>query len=487
MWVSETYMTTWYLKIAQRRKIKVLGVCLLLFLCSSHLAYAGESSAEPSEFEKARMARQKAVENIEFLLLHGQDYDILEAIEPASPLPESLWKKIAERAGAKEHLALRQGLLIRYRESLPENGENSEINALFFDLAAGELKEIQAKEYHSDVDLNRLEVTLESIISWKEPSLFYEVAAFAAYPLSDIRELTYRAFAVLEDDRMFPLVLDLASSQNPVERTYAIDALYYIRDERTIPILLNLTTDPNKSVRYYAIRTLEKMDANEAIPYYFKIIRSDKNNEVRIKAIEIIGRKLPRGGFFLVNAALSDPDPGVREASIEALVAYGNFSAGYSLSNQLAHEKLDHLKLKEIQAMIALKSGGRLSGIHYILQKENNPQILIWALYAAGVLKDYRGIGRVIALLKHEHEGVRIEAAFALGSLRRSAAVEPLGEAIRRPQESYEVKSAVLYALEQINTRFAKELLVEISQNQSDPYLRGWAQKILEKKGRKTR
>ena len=126
---------------------------------------------------------------------------------------------------------------------------------------------------------------LEIVEHFKMKQLFYETAAFIAHPLTIIREASYKALSKLKDDRIFPLISKLMESENPLERIYALTAMRYLKDERTVYILLKALKDNNKSVRYFAVQALEKMNRREAYSSFISIIKSDKNNKVRIETI----------------------------------------------------------------------------------------------------------------------------------------------------------------------------------------------------------
>ena len=94
-------------------------------------------------------------------------------------------------------------------------------------------------------------------------------------------------------------------------------------------------------------------------------------------------------------------------------------------------------------------------------------------------LKKRRDVEGLIRALKDSDEGVRREAAKALGEIGDSRAVEPLIEALKDRNEDVQKNAA--YALGEIGDSRAVEPLIEALR-----YGKGWAVKALKKIGLKT-
>ncbi len=255
----------------------------------------------------------------------------------------------------------------------------------------------------------------------------------------------------MKDDRIIPFIMKMAFSKNTVERIYAIEAFYYLSDERMIFILLNALKDPNKSIRYYAMTTLDLLSRMEAIPIYIKIIQSDVNDEVREKALNILKKIRPSNAFYPVIRMLHNRNAAIRKASLKTALAYKNKAAAYHISLQLMKEVNLELKLEQIKALLKLKSSGGTRGLSSILNQQENLEILSWAIYVAGELKDYLSFYKIIKLVNHPEMDIQIEAVSAIGKYKNFRSTPSLIKILENEDEKYQVQIAALHSLKKIN------------------------------------
>ncbi|MDH5719183.1 MAG: HEAT repeat domain-containing protein [Spirochaetia bacterium] len=328
------------------------------------------------------------------------------------------------------------------------------------------------KDMHNQKTLKSILLCLTIVKENKIKELFYETIIFIVFPLHEIRKAAFETLAVLEDDRMLPVLLKLLNSNNSIEKTYAIDAFYYIKDDRIVPLLIRALKDENKSVRYYAIRTLEKMQRTEAIPHFIRIVQSDVNNEIRIKAIKVLGDYQAKTAFSTILNCISDNDPFVREAAIKAALIYNNDNAGYRISQQLAIEDQNHLKLLEIKALLRLKTSGGSRGLLKIITDEKDIKIKTWAIYTTGLLTDYRLFPVLLDNLEAKEPEIMIETAYALGSYGDKKACDNLILILKNKENNYAIQSAALHALKKINNDRTLPQLFELSEKHHNMILK---------------
>lgn len=334
---------------------------------------------------------------------------------------------------------------------------------------------------HSEDDLKSIRVNLKVIEAKNLTANFYDVIPYTAFPLQEIRHEAYRVLSGMKDDRMYPIIMDMAVSEDSLERIYALDALYYIQDSRTVPILIKALGDENKSVRYYALRTLEAMKRYEVTPQFLRIIEKDKNNEVRIKAIQIVTSFRARNAVSTIERVLPDSDPGVRRESLLSLMEFKDKNAAYHISQQLERENIKDLKILEIRALILLESSGGMAGLNRIMKKEKDIEVLKWAVYAAGKLADFRGYSLVLENSEHKNPEIRAEAMLALGNYGKKEASSRMIEVVIDKKEEYSVKSAALEGLERLNDSGSFYEILKISRENEDDGIRVQAYEILER------
>jgi len=324
--------------------------------------------------------------------------------------------------------------------------------------------------------LNKLIVFVRT---YQEKYFFYEILTFIGYPLMSVRIETFKTLGVLKDDRMFPVLLQWTYSKNPIERTYAIDALAYIKDDRMVNILIKLLKDEHKSVRLYAINSLYKLKRTEAIYHFIKIVQSDVNTEVRIKAIKVLGNYQAYNAFFILLKTLTDSKSIIRKNALEAVLKYKNSKACYYISQQLYRETKDELKILFIKSLVQLKNAGGMTGLVKILEKEKNIHVKLWGIYALSKLKDYRGFNPVLQNLNSKTNIIRTEACFTLGVIKNKKATPYLLKILKSKKETYFVQSAALDALEKINDEKVLPILFDLSEKHSNLYFRQQIKKTL--------
>ncbi len=433
--------------------------------------------AIPALFLSGFLSLQANPEKIREAINEGRDKKIIEDWKAVLEQRDELWVYLEELLKKEGHSLLRRHVM---RDALVAEEKINFSPETFSIVVSLETKSLLAKkEAHDDQDIEAI-LNLLTIIDQKNlTSNFYDVIPFTAYPLTDIRRRAYQTLAVLNDDRMYPIIMDMATSENSIERIYALDALYFIKDDRTVPLLINSLSDENKSVRFFALRTLDEMQRLEVIPQFIKIVTNDTNNEVRVKAIQVLTSMKARQAIQVIVRTLSDPDPSVKEAALRSLMEFNSSDTAYPISMQLAQEKNDHLKLLGIQALLHLKSSGGMAGLQSIIENDDNEELIVWAIYTSGVLADFRGFETVHKNLKHKNVTIRAETALALGRYGKRESANDLLAILRDKDEDYYVKSAALEAIRWIDTTDSYHDLFLLSREHKDMAIREKAGEIL--------
>lgn len=351
---------------------------------------------------------------------------------------------------SRETLKLRRYLLKELEAYLNSEPANNSIKTYLNHHLKSDFEYLVNSRYHSTEEIEQIVKNLALIEKFKLTEFFYEVITYISYPMAKVREQAYKTLALLNDDRMFPIILKMATSENKLNKIYALDALYYIKDDRTVPLLIKLLGDENKSVRIYAIRTLENMNKNEAIPYVSKLAQKDINNEVRVRAIQMLGEFHPHNAYYVVANTISDDHRDVRSASIDALLMYNNNQSAYYISRQLVNETEEDLQLKEIKALIKLNSYGNTAGLKAIIEKEEHHANVIWATYAAGVLEDRYSYDLIKKNTTHSNIEIRTESIAALGKYQKDQDSLALLKIIEQEDEELIVQNAALNAVKSI-------------------------------------
>jgi len=286
---------------------------------------------------------------------------------------------------------------------------------------------------------------------WEDST--YKIMPFIVFPLTEVRKAAYLTYAELKDDRIVSVLLEMLQSKNPLEKIYAIDALYYIHDERAVKILLQLLDDENKSVRFYAIRTLDEMKRSEAFTPFIRIMTDDNNPEIQVKAIDVLTKYKVQNAFYPMKKMVFDPHPDVRKAAIRGLYVFNNKIAAVDISRQIEFETLDELKIMEIQALLFYKSYGIGQTLKDLIKNEKNSSILIWTLYCVGETGYKAAEAEIWKRYPNLAPMEKAEALAALGKISDGNKVPFLVDILKDEKEPSMVRYAALWAVKKINSR----------------------------------
>ncbi len=271
-------------------------------------------------------------------------------------------------------------------------------------------------------------------------------------PFYAVRESAILALKHIGDDRVFPYILNMSRSPDPIYRVYSLEAIYHLYDKRLYFILIDMLKDENKSVRYYALRCIEKNGLNQALSHVRVVAIHDDNFEVRVKAVEILGGFRDYKSQYVLFKCLKDSNRSIRYASALSLYLLKLQKSAYSLSNQLYYEIDDSVKEIIIKTLVKLKNSGNVRGLRKVLVSDKNPRMRILAAYALGEIKNMKSLSVLFQALNDKNMKVRAEVCNSLGHYRDKIVVKRLLNIINSDRFRY-VRTAALYALMSIRDR----------------------------------
>ena len=326
---------------------------------------------------------------------------------------------------------------------------------------------------------------------WRERRLVGALKRLATHPRTRIRKAAFRSISLMKDDNMIPIILTLFASERTVERVYALEAAAMFPDtyKRLTPFIMKLFQDPEKSVRIYAIRAfLRQEDAADHGHSAVRTLSRDEDPEVRSRILEAIASKGWNKQAYVLHRALTDESPLVRLSSLRAIEKLGDTAGAHYISRRLPDEEDTEVKLQALASLLSLGRSGGGAGLSHLVRYDPDRRVRLKAVMCVGVLEEARGGDALVHALEFDSdEKVREEAASALGDLGREEATAHLLAAIRRADESYDVKTAALLALSRIGGRDAMEGLARLEHSLKDSYFRRRVSAILKKMNEATR
>ncbi len=283
-----------------------------------------------------------------------------------------------------------------------------------------------------------------------------------------VRKSAARALKKVGDDRLFPVILKMVNSPTAVHRIYFIEAMNYLFDQRFYPSLTGLLRDENKSIRIYVLNCLKENRITESLVLVRGAAMSDKNDEVRIAAIEAIGAMRDGNGLNVLHVTMNDKNRDVRCESVRAINLIGSAASVNPLSTRLYSEDDNEIKDMIIDALSSMKRVGDVRGLEKIVTGDSNLSLRIKSAYVLGFSGSQQSFAALQQALKDSDYRVRAEACNSLGNFRSRQALSVLFEVLEKNEQVY-VKSAALYSIRRINEKSSLLGLFDLYTKEKDP------------------
>ena len=235
------------------------------------------------------------------------------------------------------------------------------------------------------------------------------------------------------------LLLELRDDAEPEPRANVAEALGALRDPRAVEALVGtFQQDPDIAVRLRAVRALAVVGDRRAIDPLLTALRQE-TKEIRQAAADALGS-------FASSALV--------ETVTELLNTDDALTRGYA-----------------VQALGAMRARSRVNTLLDLLTHDPNPFVRGRAAYSLGRLRIRRAAGALIAALNDPDYDVRTWAAWALGPLGRSTAVDALVRAAREDPAEI-VRGAATLALSDFNNPHVLDTLTIMLRNDPNDFVR---------------
>ena len=207
---------------------------------------------------------------------------------------------------------------------------------------------------------------IEEMSEYADKRFVLPLANYLVNPHQALRKAAARSLKKIGDDRLYPVILNMVNSETPVHRIYFIEAMNYLYDQRFYPLLAGLMRDENKSIRIYVINCMKENRIAESLGVIRGSALSDKNDEVRIAAIEAIGSLRDGNGLSVLHVTLNDKNRDVRCESARSIRLIGSLASVNPLSYRLLPEEDNEIKDIMLETLSALKRVGDVRGLEKI-------------------------------------------------------------------------------------------------------------------------
>ena len=134
-----------------------------------------------------------------------------------------------------------------------------------------------------------------------------------------VRQAAVEHLPFLEDDRIGPVLTNAIKNDTPRVRAAAARALAQQTDDQSMQALLNALNDADLWVRYFAARSLGSFDRPEVVQKLSEVVDKETYNNVRIAALESLGKIGGDVAVRAIQAYVSASDQDVARVAIKSL------------------------------------------------------------------------------------------------------------------------------------------------------------------------
>lgn len=329
------------------------------------------------------------------------------------------------------------------------------------------------KENKVEDDIDYTELCLKAAGPNKNPDLIYTIAPFLVHPQALLRTEANRAVAIRRDERIYPLVGQLLAAENAIDKIYAMETLLALKDERAVPLLLLQLSNPNKNVRYFALKTLEAIASDKAQYGVIHLAQNETDEEVRLKAIEILRQFKTGPVFFALQKLISDSKLPIRARALESALAQNDKRYANAISEQLVRETELAQKHALLRGLLALGSGGGMNGVLALLKKENDDDLLLWSAHACIRFVEQRCADPLSQkLATSPNQSIVLETLVALGVFKQKKYLQQLLAVLHDASRPQVVRSAALASIMQFDSEATMQPLFVTYDQEKDQEIR---------------
>jgi len=309
---------------------------------------------------------------------------------------------------------------------------------------------------------------IDEMSEYADKRFVLPLANYLVNPHQALRKAAARSLKKIGDDRLYPVILKMVSSETPVHRIYFIEAMNYLYDQRFYPLLAGLMRDENKSIRIYVINCMKENRIAESLGVIRGSALSDRNDEVRIAAIEAIGSLRDGNGLSVLHVTLNDRNRDVRCESARSIRLIGSLASVNPLSYRLLPEDDNEIKDIMLETLSVLRRVGDVRGLEKILTTDDNLSLRIKAGHVLSFSGSLQGQAALQQGLRDKDYRVRAEVCNSLGYYRNRQALASLFE-ILAAENNFYIKTAALNSVRRINDKSSLMGIFDLYTVERDP------------------
>ncbi len=271
-------------------------------------------------------------------------------------------------------------------------------------------------------------------------------ATFRENPL--LRAQAIETLQRLEGDRAVSWFRDALRDEHPGVRFAACMALGAVRHKPSEGLVRLRLADPDASVRVAAMFALRRMGDPGFVREFDEILRLHPDPAVRRNAVLAIGRLEEPGAVAVLRKARDDKDESVQLQALEAMALLGDKSALQQLM-YYAGGGLGERQAFAIETLGRVGDPRSVDSLRFALRDSPHLESRLAAAQALGLMGHNDGFHLAMASIRWNSPNTRLRddppanqimrvrtlAAFALGAIGRTEALEPLRQQMEDPDD----------------------------------------------------
>lgn len=319
-----------------------------------------------------------------------------------------------------------------------------------------------------DPDLNV--ATAGALAQIGDRRAFDALLGLVGHPDAAVRQAVVAALNSLGHPEMLTAIIDLLQDADPHVRESAVKIAGYFAFNECVTLLLERCHDRDENVRRAAIESIPYLENGPVLPTLIEALKKE-TPKVRAAAARALGQMESNLAYPYLLAALKDGDAWVRYYAARSIGWNGYPEAVEELSRMAIADPAPQVRIAAVEALGRI-GGARVVSILASLAEdlESSSDLVRAALIGLGEIGHPNSLPPLLASLHSRDPERRTHAAVALGK-RGGMGVEAALQSLATTDTEMRVVQAAIEALTVLSTPEAIAALVELTANPTRNHL----------------
>ncbi len=239
-----------------------------------------------------------------------------------------------------------------------------------------------------------------------------------------VRQAVISALNSIGHPQMPHRMVNLLTDEDPIVRESAVKIAGYFGYSECIDLIFERCGDEAENVRYAAIQCLPYLDDRRVLPIIADTLKKD-TPKVRGAAAYALGMIDDREAFKYLKDALKDNDPWVRYFAVKAAGESAYPEALELLLDMVDNDRAEQVRIAAIESIGKIGGEKAVSILSKFLWNENFDVARV-AVAALGRINHPDAVNHLLLAVRSNNMAIKLEAIHALGERGGKEAVETL-------------------------------------------------------------